>query len=639
MTSGGGFGPLSPVALPESSRAGAATESPETGFKEGLLDALDEDQRRAVTSSAETLCVRAGPGSGKTRTLTHRMAYRVATGSCDPRFIVAVTFTRRAAAEMEHRLKSLGLSEKPTIGTFHAIAIRMIRRWADDERRRPPNVLAYRLPVLRKVLRSGENPHAVMEELDWAAANNLGASRYQRATLAAERNPSLDLGRVCEIMSDFQDAKLYQGVCDFNDLLRMAAERLETDSAVAAAYRWGHRHFFVDEFQDLTPAQFRLLRSQLGGRADLCAVGDPDQSIFGWNGADERLLTDFLKEFPEAEVVHLRTNYRSCRGVVAAAQTIRPSGEAARIAPQNLYGESPETLRIRRCRDASEERAEVARAIREEHAPGSPWSSQAVLARTKTQVEQMAEALEEAGIPTVAITRESRFGDEHPKKPDGNPNPGDNNDNKVCVTTIHAAKGREWSVVHLSGLEEGLMPHWLSQSGATLAEEKRLLYVALTRASRKLRLYWAAEREDVRSRGRRPSRWLSDIAKSCKPQSAYEEKPPLSLGAHRIAEKAGEQAAWNLRGHLENPLARELREWRRRQALAARVAPEAVMCDGDIKAVVEHRPSSLPELDLLTRLGEARIRNFGEKILEMAKKHTAVEGAAEKGAEQDDAAP
>lgn len=640
MISGAGFGPTPPTQYSpyteysEGGRPGALDD--ESG--ESLLGALDEEQRRAVTSPAETLCVHAGPGSGKTRTLTHRMAYRVATGSCDPRFIVAVTFTRRAAAELEERLTALGLREKPTIGTFHAIASRMIRRWADDERRRPPRVLAYRLPILKKVLRSEENPHAVMEELDWAAANNLDAFSYQTAAAAAGRNPPIDLGRLSVIMGEFQDAKRYQGACDFNDLLQMAAVRLETDISVADAYHWGHRHFFVDEFQDLTPAQFRLLRAQLGSRTDLCAVGDPDQSIFGWNGADHRLLTDFLSKFPEAEVRHLRTNYRSSYGVVAAAQTIRPSSGTARIAPQNLHLQAEGTLRIERCSSAFAEQREVARSIREEHMPGEPWSAQAVLARTKNGVEQMAKALNDAGIPAVAITRETRFPDDRPIEPDAD---------AVCVTTMHAAKGREWSVVHIIGLEEGLMPHWLSQQGAALAEEKRLLYVSLTRAHQKLRLYWAAQREDGRSMKRRPSRWLSDIAKSQKPRRAAGKRSRKSTGSRRIDKPAasarnGAQATWNLRGRLESPLARDLREWRRRQALLARVSPEAVMGDYDLNAVVEHRPSSLSELDLLTKLGGARIRNFGGQILEMTKKHTASERAEQteqEGAAQDDAPP
>ena len=650
MISGVGFGPTPPSAYSahsaysEGGRPGALDD--ESG--ESLLDALDEEQRRAVTSPAETLCVHAGPGSGKTRTLTHRMAYRVATGSCDPRFIVAVTFTRRAAAELGERLTALGLREKPTIGTFHAIASRMIRRWADDERRRPPSVLAYRLPLLKKILRSEENPHAVMEELDWAAANNLDASSYQPAAAAARRNPPIDLGRLSVIMAEFQDAKRYQGTCDFNDLLHMAAVRLETDFSVADAYHWGHRHFFVDEFQDLTPAQFRLLRAQLGNRTDLCAVGDPDQSIFGWNGADHRLLTDFLTKFPEAEVRHLRTNYRSSHGVVAAAQTIRPSRETARIAPQNLHP-AEETLRIERCSSASAEQTAVAKSIREEHMPGEPWSAQAVLARTRTGVEQMAKALNDAGIPAVAITRETRFPDNRPTEPDADAS------DAVCVTTMHAAKGREWSVVHITGLEEGLMPHWLSQQGAALAEEKRLLYVALTRARQKLRLYWADHRADGHSMERRPSRWLSDITRSQKPSRAARNRAARKLfrkstGSRRVGEPAasarnGAQTTWNLRERLESPLARDLREWRRRQALLARVSPEAVMGDYDLNAVVEHRPSSLSELDLITKLGEARIRNFGGKILEMTKKHTApertepTEQTEQEGAAQDGAPP
>ncbi len=602
------------IALSES--AGALTVSDSS---QRLLDGLDDEQRAAVSSRATTLCVCAGPGSGKTRVLTHRIAYRAAVGGLDPRFAVAVTFTRRAAVELSERLERLGLRDMPVVGTFHALSSRMIASWAEDERRKPPKILPNRAQMLRKVLRSGESIHKAAEELDWAAANNLGASGYQPAAAAAGRNPGFPLWRMAEIISDFGTEKRFLRVCDFNDLLRMAAERLEQDDNLADAYRWGHRHFFVDEFQDLTPAQFRLLRAQLGGRADLCAVGDPDQAIYGWNGADETLLADFASNFEDAQVLRLDTNYRSSAGVVAVSQAIRPSGQSARAAPQNL-GDLPEdALSIRRLNDDDAERQAIVEAIQAERLPGEHWSAQAVLVRTKSLVDQTAEALSRAGIPAVAVAGESRWAEGPP--PSGQ-------EDAVCVSTMHAAKGREFAVVHVAGLEEGLMPHYLSMDGAALSEEKRLFYVALTRARRKLSLTWAANRSGARHGGRRPSRWLMDLSRTMEASTARRGKIPARIeAAPGAAAPRPRLSASPLNGRALNgerrdlALIRNLMEWRRRQANAARVPPQAVIGDADLHSVASQRPSTLSELELLTSLGEPRIRNFGSRILKIVSEH------------------
>lgn len=594
----------------------SAGDAPGNALADSLLSALDSAQRRAVVSNAKTICILAGPGSGKTRVLTHRIAYKAAIGECDPRFAVALTFTRRAATELENRLSTLGLRDKPKVGTFHALAARMIQRWAADAGYRKPSIIAGRTSLLAKVLHPGEQAAAVMGELDWAAARNLAPAYYPPVAAASRRCPPLSLERIAEIMHNYQEIKTWRKVCDFNDLLRLAAERLENDKMVAEAYHWGHRYFFVDEFQDLTPAQFRLLRAQLGPSEYLSAVGDPDQAIYGWNGADSRLLLGFLTNFPRGEVHRLRTNYRSSIGIVAAAQRIRPSGEASAVAPQNLGSAPEDSLKIVRCPDAVAEQQAVAEDILNEYrrSPRALWSNQVVLARTAAAVKQMAQALRKAGIEVLAITSEERFTGEQVAvaKSDA-----------VCVCTIHAAKGREWSVVHLVGLEEGLIPHGLSQQGEALKEERQLLYVALTRACRKLNLYWAATRRGAFPATRKPSRWLAEIETLAGRNNV--EFPPGAVlpgaQAHKLVARNGNPNAWNLEERLASPLLKDLREWRRSQGRLSRINPEAVISTNDMNAVDKNRPMTLAELEMITTMGSGRVENFGQQILNLVAKH------------------
>lgn len=591
--------------------SGLASGLPEPGDRDAagpdvdavhLLADLDEAQRRAVTTPAAPLCIRAGPGSGKTRVLTRRIAYRIAAGDCEARFSVAVTFTQRAAAELRARLGELGIRDRVAVGTFHGLAARQIRRHAADDRRQAPEILADPSRVLRSLVGSGESHQALQAELDWCAAQSVRAADYPAAAGAAGRRTSPAPGRLAELMAAYEHKKRRLGLVDFGDLLRLAAERLENDAATAEAWRWGRRHFFVDELQDLNPAQLRLLRAWLGDRSDLCAVGDPDQAIFGWSGADRRILDDFAELFAGATVVDLRQNYRCTPPIVALSGVLRdegtPSGAAARgaAAPDPFTAPAPLIVAYP---DEAAEAAGVAAAVRNARAPGDRWSAQAVLVRTRRQVAAVAGALEAAGLPV------------HVADPDAAATPGDAD--AVCVSTIHAAKGLEWSVVHVAGLEEGLVPIAGATRGRSLDEERRLLYVALTRARRHLHLSWAQQRDAPgQPAERRPCRWLATLAAVDTGNAAVPRYAPGVRPAGRPPPPMGTPA---------EPLVSALSAWREQAARAARVAPAAVISDRDVAAIAAGRPATIAELGVVTDLGASRLDRLGPELLAVVAEH------------------
>lgn len=593
--------------------SGAASDpSPELATREAdgpgsevahLLADLDEAQRRAVTTRAAPLCIRAGPGSGKTRVLTRRIAYRIATGDCEARFSVAVTFTQRAAAELRARLEELGIRDRVAVGTFHGLAARQLRRHADDAGRRAPEILADPSRLLGDLLGSGESSRAILAELDWCAARSVRPADYSAAVAEVGRRPPLAPGRLSELLVAYENKKRRLGLVDFGDLLRLAAERLENDASVAEAWRWSRRHFFVDELQDLNPAQLRLLRAWLGDRSDLCAVGDPDQAIFGWSGADRRILDDFAKLFAGATVVDLRQNYRCSPAIVALSAVLRdeptPAGAAARAgtAPEPFGASSRLIVAYP---SATAETAGVARAARDARMPGDRWSAQAVLVRTRRQVADISAALEAAGVP-VQVT-----------DPDAAPAAGD--PDAVCVSTMHAAKGLEWPVVHVAGLEEGLVPIAGAERGGSLEEERRLLYVALTRAHRRLHLSWAQQR-DIPGQGaeRRPCRWLATLAEVVEVDGAGTPQRPVGRPAGRPPPHMGTPP---------EPLVVALSAWRRRVARAARIAPTAVLSDRDLAAIAENRPATVAELGIVTDLGVSRLDRLGNDLLAVVAEHT-----------------
>ncbi len=471
------------------------------------MDGLNERQRAAVEAPETPLCIRAGAGTGKTRVLTRRIAHQADIGAIDPKRTLALTFTRKAADELRDRLARLGLRDSVSAGTFHSAAFAQLRtRWA-ERGVRPPDLIQDKRGLVARVAKQAGMQLAktevqdAMTEIEWAKARRITSDDYPEAAASLRRWPALNHGAIADLYQRYEAEKTKRRVVDFDDLLILALRDLTDDADYAEARRWSYRHLFIDEFQDVNRLQFDLLRAWLGDRSDLCAVGDPNQAIYSWNGADSDYIARFTDWFPGAEVLDLVDNYRSTPQILAAGRAVLPAG-AATLISHNLDGPRPTASTHV---DDFDEAATIARALRDAKGPEMAWSSMAVLARTNAQTAKLAAALNKAQIPCrVRIDSHRTAGGAETATPDGA--------DAVDVATFHAAKGLEWPIVHLAGLEQGLVPISRAQTPAEIAEEQRLLYVAITRAERELHCHWAAERAfGDRIAARSPSPYLNAI--------------------------------------------------------------------------------------------------------------------------------
>jgi DNA helicase-2/ATP-dependent DNA helicase PcrA len=372
-----------------------------------LLRGLDTTQRDAVISRAAPLAILAGAGSGKTRVLTRRIAWQAREDIIDPRHVLALTFTRKAAGELRTRLGRLGVEHAVTAGTFHSIALAQLRRRAADEQRTMPTILDRKVRLLVPLVNvrgreAGLRAAELASEIEWAKARLVKPDGYEKAITLAARTPPRPAAEVADVFREYERQKRRRGLVDFDDLITGCADVLERDADFAAAQRWRFRHLFVDEFQDASPAQFRLLRSWLGDRSDLCVVGDGDQAIYGFAGADPSFLVRFTAQFPaerfpDVGVVRLGSNYRSTPQVVAAASAVLGSSRH-RAVVRAARPEGPAPVVTAYDTDDDEARG-VARAVRSAHAADVPWSRIAVLYRVNAQSAQFEEAFSRAGVP------------------------------------------------------------------------------------------------------------------------------------------------------------------------------------------------------------------------------------------------
>jgi DNA helicase-2/ATP-dependent DNA helicase PcrA len=578
-----------------------------TRLERDLLAGCDAEQIEAITTPATPLCVLAGAGSGKTRVLTRRIAWRVSNGSATASHVLALTFTRKAAGEMRNRLAGLGLPEPVTAGTFHAVALGELKRLAAEQARRPPVVLSSKVRMLSEVIgddrsnagstrshgrsfasgsRGPQAPRSIGDlasEIEWAKSRCLSPEELVRAAAFAGRRSSWDAGEVAEIWERYERHKSRRGVLDFEDLLARCTEQLRSDHEFAASARWRFRHLFVDEYQDVNEAQERLLSAWLGTNDDLCVVGDPHQAIYSWNGSNPRAITDFCSDFPTATVCQLSVNYRSTHEVLAVAGAVLGETRVATAGGPSPEGPLPT---ITSYDDEVAEAAGVAEGARRARRPGRSWSQIAVLARTNAQLTVLERAFGAVGVPCrvpsasallhktwiQAAVREASHAANAPelstwasdlltalRAPDDEESTEGQNlepdvrldlaelgrlaheylaedvvatgagfrswldatlqrdsgpvrRDEVELTTFHRAKGLEWAVVFVTGLEDGYVPIAHARDPDALAEERRLLYVACTRAEEELHCSWAAERTfSIRPLPRSPSPWLRAI--------------------------------------------------------------------------------------------------------------------------------
>ncbi|QEO15570.1 ATP-dependent helicase [Agromyces intestinalis] len=571
-----------------------------------VLSGLDAEQAVVAESIGGPVCVLAGAGTGKTRAITHRIAYGVASGAYDPARVMAITFTARAAAELRTRLHALGAGRVPA-RTFHAAALAQLNHfWPIVAGGSAPRVLDFKGRLLgetaQRLRLKVDTPtlRDVAAEIEWRKVTGLGMTEYE-ARLPSRGTPGeLSIDQHLALMNGYETLKDERRMFDFEDVLLVTAGMIETEPAVALQVREQYRHFLVDEYQDVSPAQHRLLQLWLGDRRDLCVVGDASQTIYSFAGASADFLLDFGRAYPGATVVRLERNYRSAAPVVELANQLmrgRPgalrlqaspadaadaAAPAARAKPSSRAAQisAPAPTFTGFADDLAEARA-VASRVRARIDAGVPAAEIAVLIRVNSQSGLYEQALAEASVP-VRVRGAQRFFDrpevreavhalraqalvptDEPlfkavsdvlrgvgwsvQPPDG---PGAVRDRweslnalarlvddqprgttlrvfadelrtraethhepaleAVTIATLHSAKGLEWDEVHLVGLTEGLLPIAYAKGLAAIDEERRLLYVGITRARRRLDLTWAARLGGQRGE-REPSRFLEEL--------------------------------------------------------------------------------------------------------------------------------
>lgn len=655
---------------------------------DALLSGLTQAQAEAVTSPAAPLCILASAGAGKTRVLTRRIAYRCRLGTADARHTLAVTFTRKASSELQARLGRLGLREEVAAGTFHSHAAAQLERWWADRRQAKPTLIPRKSRLLAPLAegRAGLGGAAVAElaaGIEWAKARDVVPEELP-AAIEAHGRP-LPAGATAEALASlyarYEHEKKRRGLIDFDDLLAGCAAAIERDPEMAGAQRWRWRHVYVDEFQDLNPLQHRLLLAWLGSSTDLCVVGDANQAIYGWNGADPRLLGDVRRRWPSTRVIRLDANHRCTEEIVkAAAAVLGSAGAGLRAAGRR--GPLP---RVRRYATGTAEATGITEEVLLANREGRPWSQMAVLARTNAQLDVIHQALAAAGVPVWRSVKGSLLGDEAVKwaveslRPrshqplraaiadltdmigeaagdgerealetlrelartlavidpaastgswlswlpaaagDGSVHP----DRAVLLSSFHRAKGLEWDCVWITGVEEGLVPMHRSSE----AEERQLLYVAMTRAATELHLSWAESRSlGGRLVPRQPSRWLRAV------RSAAPAGRAAAPGDWRAQWAAQRDALRELTGSRGRPLGRRtpphwpepdgvllaaLRRWRADTARNSGLPPHVVLHDVTLEALASLQPSTTAQLLAVPGLGPVKAGRYGASLLEL----------------------
>ena len=549
-----------------------------------LLDGLDPEQRRAANALLGPVVILAGAGTGKTRALTYRIAHGLRTGTYSPGSVLALTFTTKAAGELRERLRRLGASGA-VARTFHSAALQQLSQyWPDVIGGSTPKLVENKSRMIAEVgdaagLRlGGATLRDLAAEIEWRKTSELGLARY--AIAAAERPlpAGLTVEQVVDIQTRYERLKDERRRLDFEDVLLATAGMLDSEPRVLAQVRSQYRFFTVDEYQDVSPLQHRLLELWRGDRTDVCVVGDASQTIYSFTGATSRYLLQFERDFPHANVVRLERNYRSTPSVLSLANRLmRDRPGALQLQPTSA---SPEQVPgVAAFEDDVAEATAVADAVAKAVASGTKPEQIAILFRVNEQAVALDAALKERGVPVrqlgaskfftlsavrmvvsalrvqarshpdesmrkvvadlareagwsirpedSSLPRESwdaldaivrfstelpdsvsleRFSDELSEREDAN---NELTVSAVVLSTLHSAKGLEWDTVFLVGLSEGLLPINFAKTPDAIDEERRLLYVGITRAQRRLLLSWS--RVGSRGQEREPSRFLREL--------------------------------------------------------------------------------------------------------------------------------
>ena len=528
-------------------------------IEDEILAALDPDQRAVALASRGPVCVIAGAGTGKTRAITHRIAYAAAIGTMDPAKVLALTFTAKAAGEMRARLRSLGV---PTVAarTIHSAALKqLLYFWPSVFGGRTPDLMTTKTGFITEAInRAGlsdsvrvtnrELMRDIASEIEWAKVSQVAPSDYIDEISKRMQKPRVLPEQMVQIYTAYESVKKQELAIDFEDVLLLCAAMLEEEREVRERVQDQYRYFTIDEYQDVSPVQQRLINAWLGKRNDICVVGDPAQTIYSFAGATPVFLNTFTQRFPDAEVIRLSTGYRSTPEITFAANALLRHGSMGQeLVAQNDHGSAPSVVGYA---DEAAEVNGVLSEITELLTAGTPPHEVAILARTNSQLKSVERAMQKVNLPYQVRSTE-RFFDRKEvrdflsevRKASVIPAEGqgwidelrtlaqpyltgeaidgiaallhlarelDDDDNfspktlrgylrevedrvqqnnpptmpGVTLATLHAAKGLEWERVFLIGASEGQLP----VSDASIDEERRLFYVGITRAKADLHI-------------------------------------------------------------------------------------------------------------------------------------------------------
>ncbi len=651
-----------------------------------LLSALDPDQRAVAEHLTGPLCVLAGAGTGKTRAVTYRIANGVHSGTYSPSAVLAVTFTARAAGEMRSRLRDLGVGGVQA-RTFHAAALRQLSYfWPQAIGGGIPRIAEHKASLIAEAagrLGLDVDRLAIRDlagEVEWSKVSMITADGYPKAAQRAGRSdvaghPPTTISR---LLSVYEQVKEERGVIDFEDVLLLQVGILTEHPEIAATVRNQYRHFIVDEYQDVSPLQQRLLDLWLGGRKELCVVGDVSQTIYSFTGATPKFLTDFRRRYEDATVVTLNRDYRSTPQVVSLANNVLArAGKARSAAAVELIAQQPSgpAVKFDSYSDDEEEARGAALRIKDLIRSGVQASEIAVLYRTNGQSPAYEQALAQAGVgylvrggerffsrsevreaivllrgaarsageetmprtvrdvlssmgwtdqapaargavrerweslnslvalaDELATTREAdmneyvaelaeRAAAQHAPAVQG-----------VTLASLHSAKGLEWDAVFLVGVCEGLMPISLAEGAAAIEEERRLLYVGITRARRHLSLSYGRSRTTGGRGSRKPSRFLDGIW----PAAPAPERTGGRHRGNRIVE---------LEPDVDAEVFERLKVWRSAVADETSKPAFTILHDATLKSIASACPKDLRQLAILRGIGPTKLERYGATIL------------------------
>jgi DNA helicase-2/ATP-dependent DNA helicase PcrA len=693
-----------------------------TAGADRVLAGLDPEQREVATSLSGPVCVLAGAGTGKTRAITHRIAYGAHSGVYVPQRVLAVTFTARAAGQLRTRLRELGV-DGVQARTFHAAALRQLSYfWPKAIGGQMPRLQEHKAQLVAEAaarLRVSVDRAAVRDlaaEIEWAKVSMLTPGTYPAAAQAAghDRPGGFELTALSRLIEAYEEVKTDRGVLDFEDVLLLTVGVLDEHRPIRETVREQYRHFVVDEYQDVNALQQRLLDLWLGDRQDICVVGDPSQTIYSFTGASPRHLIGFPDRHPGATVVRLVRDYRSTPQVVAVANRLlaragraglpadsrvellaqRPAGPepsltvydddvaeatgvAARVRDLVAAGVRPAEIAVlyransqsepveqaladagvaylvrggerffarKEIRDAilllrgaarsgspdgdlpSEARAVLAGAGWSEEPPSASgavrdrWESLRALAAL---ADELAGARPEATLRDLVAELDERAAAQHVPTVDG-----------VTLASLHAAKGLEWDAVFLVGMSEGLMPISLAEGWEAVEEERRLLYVGITRAREHLAVSWARSRTPGGRASRSESRFLDGVFGAASSRAGGTGRPgkerkaagrrsrlpstcrtcgaPLTAAAERKVGRCG-----SCPPTYDEDLLERLRQWRLETATEVKVPAYVVFTDATLVAMAETLPRDHAALAEVPGVGPTKLDRYGDAVLEL----------------------